>query len=75
MYDTKLSDSELRVTPLAIGNGTRLAPKGQALLILVRGSMLFNRVPMGITDIDVAFNQDVKALAVSDGMSAEFLLN
>ena len=37
MYDTKLSDSELRVTPLAIGNGTRLAPKGSTT-ILVRAA-------------------------------------
>ena len=74
MYDAKISDSEYKVTPLAIGNGTRLAPKG-SILVLVRGSMLFNRVPMGIADIDVAFNQDVKALAVSDGVNADFLLN
>lgn len=74
MYDTKIADSEHKVTPLAIGNGTRLATKG-SLLVLVRGSMLFNRVPMGIADIDVAFNQDVKALAVSDTVNATFLLN
>jgi type I restriction enzyme S subunit len=74
MYDIRIRDSELKVTPSAIGNGTRLAPKG-SILILVRGSMLFTRVPMGIADIDVAFNQDVKALAVSDGINADFLLN
>jgi type I restriction enzyme, S subunit len=74
MYDTNLAKSELNVTELAIGNGTRLAKKG-SILVLVRGSMLFNRVPMGIAAIDVAFNQDVKALAVSnDGISGEFLL-
>lgn len=74
MYNTRIANSDLKVTPLAIGNGTRLASKG-SLLILVRGSMLFNRVPMGIAEIDVAFNQDVKALTVIEGVNQDFLLN
>lgn len=73
MHDMRVFSSDLKVTPQAIGNGTRLAPKG-SLLILVRGSMLFKRVPICIVLVDVAFNQDVKALAVCDGVSAEFLL-
>ncbi|WP_204348656.1 restriction endonuclease subunit S [Serratia marcescens] len=74
MYSTKLNKSTLNVTNSAIGNGTRIAKKG-SLLILVRGSMLFNRIPMGIADIDVAFNQDVKSLSVDKKMNAIFLLN
>ncbi|MFA7320315.1 MAG: restriction endonuclease subunit S, partial [Dokdonella sp.] len=74
MYETSIADSDLKVTSLAIGRGTRLAPKG-SLLILVRGSMLFNRVPMGIAAVDLAFNQDVKALEVASDVHAEFLLD
>lgn len=73
MYSTKLNKSNSNVTNLAIGNGTRIAKKG-SLLILVRGSMLFNRIPMGIADIDVAFNQDVKSLSVDKKNNAMFLL-
>lgn len=73
MYETNIGKSELNVTALAIGNGTRIAKKG-SLLILVRGSMLFNRVPIGIATIDVAFNQDVKALEVNNDISEIFLL-
>lgn len=73
MYDTRIADSNLKVTSLAIGNGTRLAKKG-SLLILVRGSMLFNRVPIGIAAVDVTFNQDVRAMSVRDDVNAEFLL-
>lgn len=73
MYSTKLNKSTSNVTNLAIGNGTRIAKKG-SLLILVRGSMLFNRIPMGIADIDVAFNQDVKSLSVDKKNNAMFLL-
>lgn len=74
MYESKIVDSDLRVTCEAIGKGTRIAPQG-SLLILVRGSMLFNRVPIGIAAVDVAFNQDVKALRLVIDASAEFLLN
>ncbi len=73
MYDTKINKSELNVTALAIGNGTRITKKG-SLLILVRGSMLFNRVPIGIATVDVAFNQDVKALEVNASIFELFLL-
>lgn len=73
MYSTRLEFSDLNVTPLAVGNGTRIAPKG-SLLILVRGSMLYNRVPMGIAAVDVTFNQDVKALVLQKRVNTEFLL-
>lgn len=74
MYETRIRNSELNVTNEAIGNGTRIAPQG-SLLILVRGSMLFNRVPIGIAAVDVAFNQDVKALSLDRSISADFLLH
>ncbi len=74
MHDTFVDDSELRVTTAAIGNGTRIAKKG-TLLILVRGSMLFNRVPLCLALRDVAFNQDVKALILKKGINSLFLLS
>jgi type I restriction enzyme S subunit len=74
MYEMLISEADHYVTPLAIGNGTRIAKKG-SLLILVRGSMLFNRVPMCIATLDVAFNQDVKALEVDASISSIFLIN
>lgn len=73
MHDMNISDADLRVTAAAIGNGTRLAKKG-AILILVRGSMLFKRVPICIALRDVAFNQDVKALTVTPDVVSVFLL-
>ena len=73
MYDLLISKADHYVTPLAIGNGTRIAKKG-ALLILVRGSMLFKRVPICIAAIDVAFNQDVKALNIAPEVDNTFLI-
>ena len=73
MYDLVIERADHYVTPLAIGNGTRIAKKG-AILILVRGSMLFKRVPICIAGVDVAFNQDVKALDVEASVDTGFLL-
>jgi hypothetical protein len=73
MYDLVIEKADHYVTPLAIGKGTRIAKKG-SILILVRGSMLFKRVPICIAGIDVAFNQDVKALVVDASLDTSFLL-
>ncbi|OPY56835.1 MAG: Type-1 restriction enzyme MjaXIP specificity protein [Methanosaeta sp. PtaU1.Bin112] len=69
----RLSDSHERVTLLGAENGTRYAPKG-SILILVRGSMLHQRIPIGITTKDVTFNQDVKAIVPALDVLPEFLL-
>jgi type I restriction enzyme S subunit len=73
MYDLIIEKADHYVTPHAIGKGTRLAKKG-SILILVRGSMLFKRVPICVAGIDVAFNQDVKALDVDTSVNNSFLL-
>lgn len=73
MYDLVVEKADHYVTPFAIGNGTRIAKKG-SILILVRGSMLFKRVPICIAGIDVAFNQDVKAIDVDASINTDFLL-
>ncbi|MCX6975986.1 MAG: restriction endonuclease subunit S [Verrucomicrobia bacterium] len=73
MYDLVIEKADHYVTPLAIGNGTRIAKKG-SILILVRGSMLFKRVPICVAGIDVTFNQDVKALNLDPSINTGFLL-
>ncbi|MCT4648469.1 MAG: restriction endonuclease subunit S [Carboxylicivirga sp.] len=61
MYGNRFSDSELKLTELGLKKGSRLACKG-SILLLVRGSSLHQRIPVGIAMEDVAFNQDVKAI-------------
>ena len=69
------SDSELKITNAGLKKGSKLARKG-SLLILVRGSMLFNKIPIGIVSKDVSFNQDVKSIVVDSNYStSEFILN
>ncbi|XPV77022.1 MAG: restriction endonuclease subunit S [Desulfovibrio sp.] len=61
MTGNRYNDSELKLTEAGLKKGSRLAPK-DATLLLVRGSMLHQRIPVGIATKDVAFNQDVKAI-------------
>lgn len=68
MGGERYSDSALKVTEEGLNAGSRLAEKG-AILLLVRGSTLHKKVPVGIADREVAFNQDVKAIRVKPELS------
>ena len=61
MYDDYLYSSELKISQEGLDNGSRLAPKG-SILLLTRGSGLFNRIPVCYVMRDLAYNQDVKCL-------------
>lgn len=63
--NSRISDSEVKITQLGLENGSRIAPK-DSILLLVRGSGLFNDIPIGIVEKPVAFNQDIKALKVNE---------
>src|SRR5690554_1991831 len=55
------SDSALKVTELAASKTAKIAEKNN-ILLLVRGSMLWNKIPVGINTKKVSFNQDVKCI-------------
>lgn len=59
-----ISDSELHISLEGLKAGSCLANEGD-ILLLVRGSELFNRIPICYANNQVAFNQDVKAIAAS----------
>ncbi|HAT8492074.1 TPA: restriction endonuclease subunit S [Vibrio vulnificus] len=71
MYGHLFGDSDNRVTEEAL-KAAKIAGKG-TILLLVRGSMLFNKIPVGITTKDVTFNQDVKAINATKSVSNQFL--
>jgi type I restriction enzyme S subunit len=73
MHDFVIETSELKITDVAVKKGSNLAKKG-SLLILVRGSMLYKRIPICIVLRDVAFNQDVKSLRFKKDIVNLFLL-
>lgn len=71
MYGKFFSSSDRTLTEEGAKNGSRIAKRG-SILLLVRGSMLFNTIPVGIAGRDVAFNQDVKAIT-GNGINQDYL--
>ena len=61
MKDVHISTSDLMISEEGLKNGSRLAPQG-SILFLIRGSGLFNGIPICLVDKPVAFNQDVKCI-------------
>jgi len=61
-----IDDSDRKVTILGAKNGTRLVPKG-TIIFVVRGSSLDTEFRIGLTQREVAFGQDCKALRAKDG--------
>ncbi|ELO8766711.1 restriction endonuclease subunit S [Salmonella enterica] len=58
-------DSKLKITEEGLDNGSRLAPTN-SILLLVRGSILHQKIQVGLATKAVAFNQDVKCLIVKN---------
>lgn len=73
MKVSRLHDSTDHVTPLALGNGTRLVQPG-TILMVVRGMSLAHSFPVAIVEKPVAFNQDLKAFVANAGVDSEFVL-
>lgn len=61
MHGRIFSSSTRTLTAAGVIRGSKIAKKGSVLL-LVRGSMLFKTIPVGIAGLDVSFNQDVKCI-------------
>jgi type I restriction enzyme S subunit len=73
MHELVAEKSELNITDRAVQDGASLAQKG-TILILVRGSMLFKRIPICIAGKEVSFNQDVKSIKFEKEMNNIFFL-
>ena len=72
LKDFRIRDSDRRLTALGAAAGTRVVPKGTVLFV-VRGMSLKSEFRIGITDREVAFGQDCKAIVAAPGVDARFL--
>ena len=72
MHDFYICDSERRVTPLGVENGTRLVPENTVLFV-VRGMSLKTEFRVGISRCPVTFGQDCKALIAKPSIDPLFL--
>lgn len=67
-----IDDSERKVTRLGVEHGTRVVPRG-TIIFVVRGSSLDTEFRIGLTQREVAFGQDCKALIAADGIDSVVL--
>ena len=74
MHNTHIERTPLTLTEKGLRNGSKQLEAGN-LLLLVRGSMLWNKIPICYNDVDVAFNQDVKGIVPNSKTTSLFLLN
>lgn len=74
MKTQELVRSLLNVTEDGANNGTRLVPEN-TIMFVVRGMILAHTFPVGITHQESTFNQDMKALQVSEEFEPRFVLH
>ncbi|MGQ9349421.1 restriction endonuclease subunit S [Mycolicibacterium gilvum] len=70
---SRIGGSDQHLTEAGLRAGSNLAPRG-ATLVLVRGMALHRETRIGLAQLPVSFNQDVKALVPKAGILPEFLL-
>lgn len=67
-----IDTSDLFITEEGLKAGSKIAPKG-SILLLTRGSGLFNGIPIARVEKDMAFNQDIKCLDSYGEVENEFI--
>lgn len=73
MSNNRIYTSDLKITEEGLQSGSKLANKDD-ILLLVRGSILHQKIPVGIVMNEVSYNQDVKRIKVKDNLNPWFLL-
>jgi len=68
-----ISSAEDHVTDLAFQETNLKKLPAEAILVVVRGMILAHTIPVALTDVPVAINQDMKALIANDGYDPHFL--
>lgn len=68
----RITTSDLFITENGLNAGSKLAPCG-SILLLTRGSGLFNGIPVGLVEKEVAFNQDIKCLNSCSEIENKFI--
>ena len=72
MTESRISYTERRVTEDGARNGTRMVP-ANTVLVVVRGMSLAKEFRISISERELTFNQDIKALQPSEKIDPWFL--
>lgn len=70
-----LSNSQDKLTDLAVQESSTNYVKAGALLMVVRSGILQRTIPIAINTVEVTLNQDMKALRFNERMDAEYAAN
>lgn len=73
MKKPRLRDAQDHISAEALDHGSRLVP-AKTIFIVIRGMILIKDVPIAMTEVPMAFNQDMKAVVPNDAVLPEFLL-
>lgn len=68
----RITTSDLFISEDGLNAGSKIAPLG-SILLLTRGSGLFNGIPVGLVEREVAFNQDIKCLDSYSDVENKFI--
>ncbi|MEU7451232.1 restriction endonuclease subunit S [Streptosporangium roseum] len=69
-----IDDSDRKLTEVGARSGTRIVPSGSVIFV-VRGSSLKTEFRVGITQREVAFGQDCKALIAAESIDSHVLFH
>lgn len=72
MGESFINDTQLHLSAEGAANGTRIVPK-HTVLAVVRGMSLAKEFRISITQREMTFNQDIKALHCADDVDPHFL--
>ncbi|HNP65855.1 MAG TPA: restriction endonuclease subunit S [Woeseiaceae bacterium] len=73
MKKPRLSDVVDHISEAALEDGSSLAPAG-SVFVVIRGMILAKDVPVALTEVPMAFNQDMKAIIPGARLVPSFLL-
>jgi type I restriction enzyme S subunit len=69
----RLQDTEDHITQEAAEQGSRVVP-AKTIFAVVRGMILAKEFPVAITEVPMAFNQDMKAIVVQGSVDPDYLM-
>lgn len=69
----RIRTAEDHITSNAIASSATNLVKSGAVVMVVRSGILRHSLPVAVTEVDVALNQDMKALQPADGVDASYV--
>jgi type I restriction enzyme S subunit len=73
MKVARIRDAEDRITADAVASSATSLVKAGAVVLVVRSGILKHSLPVAVTDVDVALNQDMKALQPGAGVGVDYV--